>query len=278
MVYGNKPVDGGFLFLTPQERQELLQKQPGLVEFIKKILGADEFLNNGERYCLWLADASTKQLRDLMQIPEIKTRIEGVKTMRLASTKAKTQESANKSWLFDEIRQPKTGSYILVPRVSSERREYVPMAFLTSDTITTDRNQMIPNATLYEFGILNSKMHYDWMSVVTGRLESRFNYSAKLVYNNFPWPDVTLEQTAHIEKLAQTILDARAEEFTQDPNTSLADLYDPNLMPSTLRKAHQTLDKAVDKLYSSNGFKTPLERVNHLFQRYAQLSGSVNKK
>lgn len=272
MVYGNKPVDGGFLFLTPEEKDDLLQKQPGLIEWIKPILGSQEFLNRGERYCLWLVDATTVQLRELMQIPEIKARIEGVKAMRLASTKKKTQESANTPWLFDEIRQPKADTYILVPRVSSERRPYVPMAFLGYETITTDRNQMIPNATLYEFGILNSEMHMDWMRVVTGRLESRINYSAKIVYNNFPWPETDDTQKAQIEKLAQKVLDARETEFTQDPTTSLADLYDPNLMPLTLRKAHQTLDKAVDKLYQPKGFKTPLERVNHLFERYQQLT------
>lgn len=274
MVYGNKPVDGGHLFLTPQEKQHLLSQYPELQQWIKPILGSQEFLNNGERYCLWLANASTKQLRDLMQIPEIKQRIEAVKAMRLASTKKKTQESANTPWLFDEIRHPKDGRYILVPRVSSERRPYIPMAFLTSDTITTDRNQMIPNATLYEFGVLNSKIHYDWMTVVTGRLKSDFNYSAKLVYNNFPWPQADNAQKAHIEKLAQKILDAREAEFAKDAETSLADLYDPDLMPPALRKAHQTLDKAVDKLYHPAGkvFKTPLERVNHLFELYSKLT------
>jgi len=272
MVYGNKPVDGGFLFLTPEEKQALLQKSPGLVDWIKPILGSQEFLNNGERYCLWLVDASTKQLTDLMQIPEIKERIEGVKTMRLASNKAKTQESANTPWLFDEIRQPKQGNYILFPAVSSERRPYIPIAFLNSNVITTNANQMIPNATLYEFSILTSQIHMDWMRTVAGRLKSDYRYSAKLVYNNFPWPEADDKQKAQIEILAQAILDAREAEFAKDPNTSLAHLYDPNLMPIALRKAHQNLDKAVDKLYAPKGFKTPLERVNHLFERYSQLT------
>ena len=272
MTKGNQPTDGGNLLLTPEERQTLLQKQPSLLEWIKPILGSKEFLNNGERYCLWLADASTKQLTDLMQIPEVKERIEGVKAMRLASKKEATRKKADIPWLFDEIRQPKQGAYILVPRVSSERRPYVPMAFLDSSIITTDRNQMIPNATLYEFGILNSEMHMDWMRVVTGRLKSDFNYSAKLVYNNFPWPEADDQQKAQIEKLAQATLNAREDEFAKDTNTSLAHLYDPNLMPIALRKAHQKLDKAVDKLYQAKGFKTPLERVNHLFERYQQLT------
>jgi hypothetical protein len=185
MSKGNQPTDGGNLLLTPQERQELLQKQPGLVEWIKPILGSQEFLNNGERYCLWLVSASTKQLRDLMQIPEIKTRIEGVKAMRLASTDKGTREKAETPWLFRETHNPKT--YIIVPSVSSERRDYVPMGFLTQETISTNLNLIIPEAGLYEFGILTSRMHMDWMRVVAGRLESRYRYSAKLVYN----PDIS---------------------------------------------------------------------------------------
>ncbi|WP_199170167.1 DNA methyltransferase [Hydrogenovibrio sp. SC-1] len=271
MVYGNKPVDGGFLFLTPDEKNDLLAKQPGLLQWIKPILGSQEFLNNGERYCLWFANASTKELRDLMQIPEVKQRIDGVKKMRLASTKAKTQQSAEIPWLFDEVRQPTDGTYILLPRVSSERRSYVPMGFFDQDTICSDANQMIPNATLYEFGILTSQIHMDWMRTVAGRLKSDYRYSAKLVYNNFPWPQTNDQQKEQIEKLAQAILDARQAEFDKDSNTSRADLYDPDLMPSALRKAHKALDKAVDKLYNPKGFKTPLDRVKHLFELYQQL-------
>lgn len=271
MVKGSQPTDNGHLLLTAEEKNDLLTKQPGLVQWIKPILGAQEFLNNGERYCLWLANASTKELRDLMQIPEIKQRIDGVKQMRLASTKAATRKKAETPWLFDEIRQPK-GTYILVPSVSSERRPYVPMGFFTKDTISTNLNLVIPEAGLYEFGILTSQMHMDWMRVVAGRLKSDYRYSAKLVYNNFPWPQTHDSQKSQIEKLAQAVLDARQVEFDKDPTTSRADLYDPDLMPPTLRKAHQALDKAVDKLYSAKGFKTPLERVKHLFELYQQLT------
>ncbi len=271
MTKGNQPTDGGSLLLTPEEKNELITKNPELMQWIKPILGSEEFLNNGERYCLWLTNANTKELSDLMEITEVKQRIENVKQMRSASKKEATRKKATTPWLFDEIRQPKEGTYILLPRVSSERRPYVPMAFLSSDIITTDRNQMIPNATLYEFGILNSEIHMDWMRVVTGRLESRFNYSAKIVYNNFPWPKTTEQQKTQIEKLAQAILDARQAEFDKDPTTSLADLYDPDIMPPSLRKAHKALDTAVDKLYNSNGFKTPLDRVKHLFNMYQNM-------
>lgn len=268
MAFGNMPNDGGNLLLSPEEADELLNKYPQLEVWIKPILGAQEFLNNQKRYCLWLADASTRDLRELMQLPEIAARIEGVKQMRSASNRASTQRLAEIPWQFGEVRQPKEGTYILVPRVSSERRSYVPVGFLTADIICSDANQMIPNASLYEFGILTSEMHMDWMRTVAGRLKSDYRYSAKLVYNNFPWPTTDEKQQAAIEKLAQAVLDAREAEFAKDPATSLADLYDPDLMPPALRKAHQTLDKAVDKLYHPQGFKTPLERVKHLFQLY----------
>lgn len=203
-----------------------------------------------------------------MQITAIKQRIDAVKEMRLASPDAGTQRKAETPWLFRETHLPET--YIIVPSVSSERRPYVPMGFFTHDTISTNLNLIIPEAGLYEFGILTSEMHMDWMRTVAGRLKSDYRYSAKLVYNNFPWPEADDKQKAQIEKLAQAVLDARQSEFEKDPATSLADLYDPDLMPPTLRKAHQTLDKAVDKLYNSKGFKTPLERVKHLFERYCQ--------
>lgn len=270
MSGGNKPVDGGNLFLTSEENNHLTHLYPEIKKWIKRVLGSKEFINNQYRYCLWLADASTKQLRELMQIPEIKNRIQLVKEMRLASPDKGANKLAETPWQFRDTRNPET--FIIVPSVSSERRPYVPMGFFTKNTISTNLNLIIPEAGLYEFGILTSQMHMDWMRTVAGRLKSDYRYSAKLVYNNFPWPEVDEKQKAQIEKLAQKILDAREAEFAKDPETSLADLYDPDLMPPTLRKAHQALDKAVDKLYSPNGFKTPLERVKHLFELYNQLT------
>lgn len=271
MDSGNKATDGGFLFLTPQEKDSLLAKYPELDKWIKRVTGAQEFLNKGERYCLWLAEASTRDLRELMQLPEIAERIEGVKQMRLNSPDKGANKLAETPWKFRDTRTPET--YILMPQVSSERRLYIPMGFLTKDTILTSPNLMIPNATLHEFGILTSEMHMDWMRVVAGRLKSDYRYSAKLVYNNFPWPETTDKQKQQIEKLAQAVLDARQIEFDKDPETSLADLYDPDLMPPILRKAHSSLDKAVDKLYQTKGFKTPMERVQCLFQLYAKATG-----
>lgn len=259
--FGNMPFDGGFLLLNSDEQKELLQDNPELDKWIKPILGAREFLNNGERYCLWLVNASVRELRELMKIPKIKWRIDSVKEWRLNSSIKKLAETP---WKFNGTRTPDT--YILVPKVSSERRKYLPMGFFDKNTIVTDLNFMIPNAGLYEFAILTSQIHMDWMRVVAGRLKSDYRYSAKLVYNNFPFPKISNKKP--IEKLAQAILTARENEFKKDPKTSLADLYDPDFMLPTLRKAHQKLDKAVDKLYQKEGFKTSLERVKHLFELY----------
>ncbi len=270
MKKGIQPTDGGNLLLSGEENAFLLQKHPSLSEWIKPLLGAREFLNGGERYCLWLADASVKQLRELMQIPEIKARVDGVRNMRLESSDSGTRDKADTPWLFRESEMPEI--YILVPSVSSERRPYVPMGFFDSNTISTNLNLMIPNAGLYEFGILTSQMHMDWMRTVAGRLESRYRYSAKLVYNNFPWPECTEQQHQKIESLAQAVLDARQTEVDKDASTTLADLYDPDLMPPTLRKAHKQLDKAVDSLYQKQAFTSPLERVKHLFELYEKLS------
>lgn len=271
--FGNMPMDGGFLLLTPDEKNDLLHKQPTLEKWIKPLLGAREFINNQRRYCLWLADASTKELRELMQIPEIQERVNGVKAMRLSSSDAGTRKQADTPWKFRDTRNPKT--FLLIPRVSSERRAYVPIGFFDDSVVSSDANLMVPNGTLYEFAILTSEIHMDWMRVVAGRLESRYRYSARLVYNNFPWPTVTDKQKERVEKLAQAILNARHEEFDKDASTSLADLYDPDLMPVKLRRAHQALDKAVDRLYEKKGFKTPLDRVKHLFELYENLASAA---
>jgi hypothetical protein len=261
MINGSKPADGGFLLLTPGERADILATEPQAKKYIKKLVGADEFLNNGERYCLWLVDCPPQELRAM---PKVMQHVEGVRAFRAASKKPQTRELANTPTLFAEIRAQKEGSYLLVPKVTSENRSYAPIGFMSHEVISTDRNHTIPNATLYEFGILSSKMHMSWLASVCGRLESRFNYSSKLVYNTFIWPEVTETQTNEIEALAQAILDARAE----FPDASLADLYDPLTMPPALAKAHKALDRAVDKLYQKSPFATDAERVAMLFEKY----------
>ncbi len=241
MVYGNKPTDGGFLFLTAEERIETLSKEPQIERYIKRIYGSAEYINNKERYCLWLVNANPSDLRASSFIRE---RIEQVRQFRLSSPKKATQDSAVFSSTFQEVRQPDT-EFIIVPRVSSENRKYVPMGFMTPDNIVNDSVQIIPDATLYHFGILESNVHMAWMRAVCGRLEMRYRYSKDVVYNNFPWPNPTDEQRKKIEQTAQAILDARA----MYPDASLADLYDELTMPTELRKAHQDNDRAVMQAY-----------------------------
>ncbi len=271
MVYGNKPVDGGHLLLTTAEKNQLLASEPQAAKWIRRLVGAQEFINGKERWCLWLLDVSDEEIKE---IPEVQARVNAVQAMRLESKKSATQKIATIPYLFGEIRQPKDGHYILVPRVSSERRPYVPIGFLSADVITTDRNQMIPNGTLYEFGILTSEMHNDWMRTVCGRLKSDYNYSGTIVYNTFPWPDVTEPKRKHIEALAEEILLIR-EDY---PDKTLAQLYDPDTMPEPLLQAHKNLDRAVEALYREKPFRDASERLEHLFARYEKLIAAEQSK
>ena len=265
MVYGNKPVDGGFLFLTKEERVDILKKEPQIEIYIKRIYGSEEYIKGKERYCLWLVNASPAELRNSSFIHN---RIESVRQFRLNSPKKMTQESASFSNVFQEVRQPNV-DYIIVPRVSSENRRYVPMGFMSPEIIVNDSVQIIPDATLYHFGILESNVHMAWMRAVCGRLEMRYRYSKDIVYNNFPWPNPTDEQKAKIEQTAQAILNARA----LYPDSSLADLYDELTMPVDLRKAHQDNDRAVMAAYGFN-VKTMTESqcVAELFKMYQELT------
>lgn len=241
MNKGSQPTDGGFLLLTPVERDSAIRSEPDIEKYIKQIYGASEFINGKKRYCLWLINADPSDIR---KSKFIKERVEKVRETRLASKKAATIKSADTPMLFQEIRQPEN-DYIIVPRVSSENRRYVPIGFIKSDVIASDAVQVVPNATLYHFGILTSGVHNAWMRTVAGRLKSDYRYSNTIVYNNFPWPTPTEAQRAAIEKTAQAILDARA----LYPTSSLADLYDEVLMPAELRKAHQYNDQAVLAAY-----------------------------
>jgi len=265
MIYGSKPTDGGYLFLKEDEYNEAVQKEPALLKWIKSIYGSEEYINNKKRYCLWLVDITPQELRNS---PFLMERVNKVREFRLSSTKAATRESANTSWLFQEVRYSKS-DYIVVPRVSSERRRYVPIGFLTSDQLVNDAMQFIPEASLYHFGVLTSNVHMAWMRVVCGRLEMRYRYSKDIVYNNFPWPTPTEEQKAKIEQTAKAILDARAKY----PDCSLADLYDEVTMPADLRRAHQDNDRAVMQAYGFvPGKTTESECVAKLFERYQELT------
>ena len=267
MVYGNKPTDGGFLFLSEIEREELIKKEPITEKYIKQILGSEEYINNKKRYCIWLVNANPADLR---KSTEIMKRVESVKQFRLNSTKAATQRDAETPTLFQEVRQPTEGFYLLVPRVSSERRRYIPIGFMSFEIIVNDSVQIIPNANIYEFGILTSNVHMAWMRAVCGRLEMRYRYSKDIVYNNFPWPNPSEEQKKKIEQTAQTILDARAKY----PESSLADLYDETVMPPELRQAHRANDLAVCQAYgfTQDIIKSESKCVAELFKLYEKLT------
>lgn len=265
LLFGNKPTDGGHLLLNRGERDALLWQEPQAARWIKKILGSDEFLNGQERWCLWLVGISSAELQCM---PLVYSRVKKVAEIRGKSAKLSTQKKSKIPHLFDEIRQPESGDYILIPRVSSERRTYIPIGFFNSDIISSDRNFILPNGTLYEFAILTSLMHNDWMRLVTMRLESRYSYGNKVVYNTFPWPVVSEEQRNNIISLAKTVLLAR-ENY---PENTLAELYDPLKMPADLLEAHQALDKAVDRLYSDKPFRDSTERLSCLLERYESLT------
>lgn len=263
MRYGSKPVDGGNLILNTEEKNSLIQSEPNSEAFIRLFLGSEELINNQLRYCLWLESCPPATLK---KMPLVLKRIEEVKRMRLASAKEPTRKQASTPSIFAEMRQPQS-NYLAIPEVSSESRLYVPIGFLDASVIASNKLYTISNATLYEFGIMASIMHNAWMRTVTGRLKSDYQYSAGIVYNNFPWPlDPTDKQKTAIETAAQAVLDARAAY----PDSSLADLYDPRSMPPNLTRAHQQLDKAVDAAYGKTKFNTEAERVAFLFELYQQ--------
>ena len=268
MIYGNKPVDGGNLILSESEYFDLIQTESMAEPYIHLFLGAEEFLNGKKRYCLWLQGISPKQLRSM---PYVLERVERVRSFRMESKKAATQKWADNPTVFIENRQPNT-DYIAVPEVSSGARRYVPMDFLSPDVICSNKLQMIPDAGIYEFGVLMSNVHMAWVRTVCGRLKSDYDYSAKIVYNNFPWPMPTEEQKVAIEKTAQAILDARS----QYPDCSLADLYYDLTMPSELRKAHQENDKAVMEAYGftkgTPAYSSESACVAELMKMYQELT------
>ena len=261
MSFGNMPLDGGNFLLSDEEKNSLIAKNSNTEKFIKPLISAREFLNNGKRWCLWLVDAKPEEIKN---IPEIMERIEKVKEFRLASKRPSTVKNATTPMLFGEIRNFGE-SFVVVPRVSSENRKYIPMGFFDKDFIVSDTCMAIPNATIYHFGILESEMHMTWVRYVCGRLESRFRYSKDIVYNNFPWPENPSEgKKKNVELAAQEVLDVRAKY----PNSSLADLYDPLTMPADLVKAHQNLDRAVDSTYGKKSFNSSAERMEFLFGLY----------
>lgn len=263
LLFGNKPTDGGHLLMDRRERDMLLKLEPQAAPWIKRVMGADEFLNGKERWCLWLADITNKELQSM---PLVLNRVQKVAEARRKSPDKGAQKMAERPHQFRDLNNP--NDYILIPSVSSERRTYVPIGFYDASVISTNLNYILPNGTLYEFAILTSLMHNDWMRLVAGRLESRYRYSATVVYNSFPWPSVTNEQRNSLIALAKTVLLTR-ENY---PENTLAELYDPLKMPADLLEAHQTLDKAVDRLYRDKPFRDSTERLSCLLERYEALT------
>ena len=262
---GNKPIDGGNYLFTEEEMQEFVEKEPASKKWFKPWYGSQEFINRKPRYCLWLGDCPPNELR---KMPECMKRVNAVRQLRLESKSAGTRKLADTPTRFHVENMPK-GTYIVIPEVSSERRKYVPMGFMSPDILCSNLVKIIPNATLYHFGILTSNVHMAWMRAVCGRLKSDYRYSKDVVYNNFPWPTPTDEQKAKIKETAQAILDARA----LYPDSSLADLYDETTMPPELRKAHQQNDKAVMRAYGFD-IKTTTETscVAELMRMYQKLT------
>lgn len=271
MDFGSMPNDGGYLSnYSKEQKANICKKYPNSEKFFKQILGAEEFINNKERYCIWLKDVEPSLYKNN---PIIIDAIKKVKESREKSNREATRKLAQTPYLFGEIRQPST-DYLLIPSTSSERRRYIPIGFINKDIISTNANLLIPEASLYNFGILTSNVHMSWMRTVAGRLKSDYRYSAKIVYNNFPWPIPTDEQKKKIEKTAQAILNARA----LYPNSSLADLYDELTMPVELRKAHQENDKAVMEAYGFDWkHMTESDCVAELMKIYQKLVEKIKE-
>lgn len=270
MLKGSQPTDGGNLLLTDEDKNQYASQELSGTKFIRAFISADEFLNRKTRWCFWLTDIQPNELKKL---PLLMERVSKVRQMRLSSTKQATVKWADFPTVFTENRQPNS-NYVLVPRVSSENRKYIPMGFFDSQAIASDTCITIPNGDLYIFGVLTSEMHMTWVKYVCGRLKSDFRYSNTIVYNNYPFPEnVSDKQKQKVETAAQAVLDTRAKY----PDSSLADLYDPITMPADLVKAHQTLDKAVDLCYRPQPFVSELNRIEYLFSLYEALSAPLLK-
>ena len=270
MHRGSQPTDNGQFIFTEEEYNSFLSKNPDAAFLFRPFMMGKDFIDRKPRYCLWLADIEPAKLK---KFPEIINRIQNIKDFRLQSTKAFTRKKAETPMLFDENQQPDT-DYVALPVVSSENRRYIPIDYLSRDIIAGNKLFIIEESTLYHFGILTSNVHMSWMRTVAGRLKSDYSYSNTIVYNNFPWPEPTDQQRQKIEQTAQAILDARAKY----PDSSLADLYDPLLMPLDLKKAHQANDRAVMEAYGMWGkVKSESECVAWLFRMYEELTKAEGK-
>jgi len=263
MLRGNGAVDGGHLFLSEYERTAFLKEVPEVECFIKKLIGSSEFINDKRRYCLWIEFSNEKEA---MSVPDIALRIEKVKQFRLSSKKKATQEKAITPYSFAETRYSKQRS-IIIPRVSSERRQYIPIGFLDGDTIILDSAQAIYDPPVFVFSIISSRMHMTWVRTTAGRLKTDYRYSSALCYNTFPFPEISEAQKTNLEDCVFKVLDERE----QHPEKTMAQLYDPDKMPEGLRTAHHEMDLAIEKCYRSKPFKSDEERLEYLFNLYEEM-------
>ena len=267
ILHGSKPSDGGNLILSPEEKEELIEKEPLSEQFIRPFASGGDYLNGKKRYCIWLVGANPTVLK---KCPQILARVDRVRKMRLQSSAAATRKKAETPTLFFTITQPSSDMMLVGPQVSSGRRRYIPFGFTSTNLIANDMLLIMPNAHLYEFGIMMSNVHNSWTRAFAGRLKSDYRYSVNVVYNNFPWPTPTEEQKSKIEQTAQGILDARA----LYPDSSLADLYDPLTMPPELRKAHTANDIAVMKAYGFSTKMSEADCVAELMKMYMTIAES----
>ena len=261
---GNKPIDGGFYLFKDEEKEEFVRKEPGAEKYFKRWYGSDEFINRRPRWCLWLGDANPVEL---IKLPECIKRIEAVRSFRLASARKSTLKLADSPTHFQTENMPKS-NYLLIPETSSERREYIPIGFMSPEVLCSNAVKLVPDARLYHFGILTSSVHNAWMRVVCGRLKSDYRYSKDIVYNNFPWPDASEEQKARIEQTAQAILDAR----NVYPDASFADMYSNLILFPELMKAHRVNDAAVLEAYGFPKDASESDIVARLFKMYQELA------
>ena len=262
LIIGSKPIDGGHYIFTAKERTAFLDMEPAAESFLRPYIGAREYLQGGARWILALHNAEPNALK---RLPRVRERVAAVRRYREASKSKPTQKLAETPTLYHVNVLP-TAPFLVIPEVSSERREYVPIGWLEPPVIPSNKLRLLPDATLADFALLTSAMHMAWMRAVTGRMKSDYMYSVGVVYNTFPLPPGSSDRSK-LEPLAQAVLDARAAH----PDATLADLYDPDLMPPNLRRAHQAIDRTMDRLYRRTGFASEHERVEHLFMLYEKM-------
>jgi hypothetical protein len=269
LIRGSIPYDDGHLLMTEEEYKQLFFTDPTATKFVRRYGGSQELIRNKWRYCLWLVNADPTALKNSSFVL---SRIEKVRKFRESSSGQTVKSKAYMPSLFGDLRQPAGEFYLLIPRHSSERRKYIPIGFISQETILADSAYGLPNATLFHFGVLTSEIHMTWVRYTCGRIKSDYRYSKDVVYNNYPWPlNPSEKQMQAVEEAAQAVLDARA----QYPESSLADLYDPNTMPPVLVKAHQQLDKAVDLCYRPQPFPSEAKRIEYLFELYEKYTGGL---